>query len=645
MAKIYMKDFRINPSEVPILRYSDENKTDELIILTDDNTAGYDTYTAVIDGKAVSLSTNENGFTAIITKNIAGDTEVKPIKLVFANSETGKTRETNEFYICSDNGQDIPGGYIEVPDDLVTYKAACRAYAEQCERISNELKLNVAASVTQDEDGATVTVTDTHGTTQAKIFNGKRGPAGERGPIGETGPEPEITARVVGDNTEILSNGVVIATLARGKNGVDGHTPEITATKEGSTVTIYTDGVKVVDIHDGVDGATGPQGPIGETGPTGETGPRGPEGHTPIVKASKDGTVTTITVDNEIIATINDGAKGDPGETGPRGETGQQGIQGVKGDTGLQGPAGEIGPRGPIGETGPQGPAGKDGHSPIVTATKAGTVTTLSIDGKTAVTINDGEPGPQGPKGLRGETGATGPRGPIGETGPTGPRGPIGETGPRGEIGPAGPTGQDGHSPIVKASKKGTVTTISIDGVNVASINDGETGPQGVKGDPGETGARGPQGIQGPAGEPGPQGVKGDTGETGPRGLQGIQGPIGEPGPQGVKGDTGATGKDGHSPSVTATKSGTTTTISVDGKAIATVNDGEKGETGATGPKGEPGERGPIGATGPRGPIGETGPRGPQGIQGPAYTLNESDRNTIANAVLALMVNAESTGM
>ena len=85
--------------------------------------------------------------------------------------------------------------------------------------------------------------------------------------------------------------------------------------------------------------------------------------------------------------------------------------------------------------------------------------------------------------------------------------------------------------------------------------------------------------------------------------------------------------------------------ISVDGKAIATVNDGEKGETGAACPKGETGPRGPIGETGARGPIGETGPRGPQGIQGPAYTLNESDKNAIANAVLALMVNAESTGM
>ena len=34
----------------------------------------------------------------------------------------------------------------------------------------------------------------------------------------------------------------------------------------------------------------------------------------------------------------------------------------------------------------------------------------------------------------------------------------------------------------MKASKAGTVTTISIDGVNVVSINDGEQGPQGIQG-------------------------------------------------------------------------------------------------------------------------------------------------------------------
>ena len=40
-------------------------------------------------------------------------------------------------------------------------------------------------------------------------------------------------------------------------------------------------------------------------------------------------------------------------------------------------------------------------------------------------------------------------------------------------------------------------------------------------------------------------------------------------------------GTDGHSPVVTATKSGKTTTISVDGAAIATVEDGADGKPGA----------------------------------------------------------------
>ena len=45
------------------------------------------------------------------------------------------------------------------------------------------------------------------------------------------------------------------------------------------------------------------------------------------------------------------------------------------------------------------------------------------------------------------------------------------------------------------------------------------------------------------------------------------------------RGLTGEPGKDGHSPVVTATKSGKTTTISVDGTAIATVEDGADGKT------------------------------------------------------------------
>lgn len=417
MAKIYMNDFRVTTSVVPVLRYLDGNKTDELVIFTDDKMTDFDTHIALIDNNVVKLFANESGFAAIIDKDIFNEKDVCPIRLVFSNSETEKTKGTNTFYICNDRTGYVYGDYIEVPDDIITYREACRAYAEECGRIVDAVKFDVGAKVTQDEDGATIYITDPFGTTKAKVYNGATGPQGE-------------------------------------------------------------------------------QGPQGIQGPKGETGARGPEG-----------------------------PQGNPGETGV---------------------------------------AGAAGHSPSVTATKSGTVTTISVDGKAIATVNDGEKGDTGPQGVKGDPGEMGPQGPIGKTGGTGPQGPIGETGPQ------GPTGQAGHSPIVKASKTGTVTTISIDGVNVASINDGERGPQGI------------------------QGVKGDPG---------IQGPVGE------------TGAAGQSPSVTATKAGTVTTISVDGTAIATINDGERGETG------------------------------PQGIQGPAYTLTDADKALITNEVLAQFTNAESTGM
>lgn len=417
MAKVYMNDFRVTTSVVPVLRYLDGNKTDELVIFTDDKMTDFDTHIALIDNNVVKLFANESGFAAIIDKDIFNEKDVCPIRLVFSNSETEKTKGTNTFYICNDRTGYVYGDYIEVPDDIITYREACRAYAEECGRIVDAVKFDVGAKVTQDEDGATIYITDPFGTTKAKVYNGATGPQGE-------------------------------------------------------------------------------QGPQGIQGPKGETGARGPEG-----------------------------PQGNPGETGV---------------------------------------AGAAGHSPSVTATKSGTVTTISVDGKAIATVNDGEKGDTGPQGVKGDPGEMGPQGPIGKTGGTGPQGPIGETGPQ------GPTGQAGHSPIVKASKTGTVTTISIDGVNVASINDGERGPQGI------------------------QGVKGDPG---------IQGPVGE------------TGAAGQSPSVTATKAGTVTTISVDGTAIATINDGERGETG------------------------------PQGIQGPAYTLTDTDKALITNEVLAQFTNAESTGM
>ena len=61
---------------------------------------------------------------------------------------------------------------------------------------------------------------------------------------------------------------------------------------------------------------------------------------------------------------------------------------------------------------------------------------------------------------------------------------------------------------------------------------------------------------------------------------------------KGDKGDPGTPGKDGHSPVVTATKSGKTTTISVDGTAIATVEDGTDGAPGTPGTPGKDGTDG-----------------------------------------------------
>ena len=98
-----------------------------------------------------------------------------------------------------------------------------------------------------------------------------------------------------------------------------------------------------------------------------------------------------------------------------------------------------------------------------------------------------------------------------------------------------------------------------------------------------------------------------------------------------LKGDPGTAGKDGHSPVVTATKSGKTTTISVDGAAIATVEDGADGKPGTDGADGVTphiGENGnwyignmdtgkpSQGDTGPQGPKGDTGATGATGEKG-----------------------------
>lgn len=177
----------------------------------------------------------------------------------------------------------------------------------------------------------------------------------------------------------------------------------------------------------------------------------------------------------------------------------------------------------------------------------------------------------------------------------------------------------------------------------------------------------------------GAKGDKGETGQTGPQGPQGLKGETGLQGPQGATGPQGPKGADGKSPTVSVSKSGNTTTITVnnpDGtKTSQTVKDGTNGtpgKDGATGKttyfhvkysndggktftsnsgetvgdyigtytdfveadsnsvssytwakiKGAQGDRGATGATGERGPQGvqglkgDVGPQGPQGLKG-----------------------------
>ncbi len=120
----------------------------------------------------------------------------------------------------------------------------------------------------------------------------------------------------------------------------------------------------------------------------------------------------------------------------------------------------------------------------------------------------------RGPKGDTGTTPTIGENGNwfLGDEDTGKPsRGEKGDTGATGKKGDTGATGATGHSPVIAASKSDGVTTVTVDGTAIATINDGAAGAQGPKGD---TGAAGPQGPQGEQGEQGPQGPQGEPGES-----------------------------------------------------------------------------------------------------------------------------------
>ena len=116
----------------------------------------------------------------------------------------------------------------------------------------------------------------------------------------------------------------------------------------------------------------------------------------------------------------------------------------------------------------------------------------------------------------------------------------------------------DGATFTPAVSTAGVISWTNNKGLaNPASVN--IMGPQGPAGATGATGATGPQGPQGP------------RGETGPQGLQG---------PQGATGLSGPKGDDGVSPTISVSKSGKITTITIvdaEGTHTATINDGADG--------------------------------------------------------------------
>ena len=151
--------------------------------------------------------------------------------------------------------------------------------------------------------------------------------------------------------------------------------------------------------------------------------------------------------------------------------------------------------------------------------------------------------------------GADGAKGDKGDTGVPGPAGAPGKDGA------PGAAGQDGHSPVVTATKSGKTTTISVDGAAIATVEDGADGAPGKDGADGSNGKDGITPTIGSngnwylgsvdTGKPsrGATGSKGDAGATGPAGPQG---PAGAPGKDGAKGDPGVPGKDGSDATVTA---------------------------------------------------------------------------------------------
>ena len=246
--------------------------------------------------------------------------------------------------------------------------------------------------------------------------------------------------------------------------------------------------------------------------------------------STTDNQTSTFEVENapiEFTVELNGGVRGLKGDQGPQGDQGIQGEKGEKGDTGSQGPQGDQGIQGD--------PFTYDDFTPEQLESL------------------------RGPQGIQGEKGDKGDQGIQGIQGPQGDQGIQGNTGPQGPQGIQGVQGEKGD-PFTIAKTYSSVAEMNAD-FNNMQLNDYVMIANSV-----ELEDNAKLYVRGESEWLFICDFSGATGIQGPQGEQGIQGVQGEPGVNGI------------SPTVTISKSGKVTTITitdVNGVHTATINDGE----------------------------------------------------------------------